>query len=91
MKQRTLLLFVLLLVAHAASADQVSLKNGDRVTGKIQKKDGANLVVKSDIFGVVTIPWVAVTQLISDEPVTVALADRKSVQERRSGSGCRGS
>jgi len=61
-------------------ADQVSLKNGDRVTGKIQKKDGANLIIKSDLFGTVTIPWEAITQVTSDEPLTVVLPDGKAVQ-----------
>ena len=32
---------VLPFLISVAWADQVSLKNGDRVTGKIQKKDGA--------------------------------------------------
>jgi hypothetical protein len=75
-----MLLFVFIFIVRAASADQAILKNGDRVTGKIQKKDGANLVIKSDLFGTVTIPWTAVAQLTSDEPLTVALVDGKLVQ-----------
>src|SRR5271169_4757484 len=47
----------MLLIACTAWADQVTLKNGDRVTGSIVKKDGNNLTVKSDLMGVVTIPW----------------------------------
>jgi putative salt-induced outer membrane protein len=61
-------------------ADQVVLKNGDRITGKIQKKDGASLFIKSDIFGPVTIPWEAVTQVTSDESLTVVLPDGKTLQ-----------
>lgn len=80
MSHRALLLFVFIFMVRAASADQAILKNGDRVTGKIQKKDGADLVVKSDLFGTVTIPWTAVMQLTSDEPLTVALTDEKTVQ-----------
>lgn len=74
--------FVLILPLLAASAwaDQVRLKNGDQITGKIQKKDGANLTIKSDIFGPVTIPWESITQVSSDEPLTVVLPDGKSVQ-----------
>jgi len=82
MKRRIQSLLALICLFHVgiAWADQVSLKNGDRVTGKIQKKDGANLIIKSDLFGLVTIPWEAVTQVISDEPLTVVLPDGKSVQ-----------
>jgi putative salt-induced outer membrane protein YdiY len=76
------LLFIslpLLFFVSAAWADQVTLTNGDRVTGKIVKKDGATLTFKSDMFGDVTIPWDKVTDVVSDEPLTVVLPDGKSV------------
>jgi putative salt-induced outer membrane protein YdiY len=73
----TLLMVPLLVLT--AWADQVTLKNGDRVTGKIEKKDGAALTFKSDVFGEVTIPWQNVAQVVSDEPLTVVLPDGKSV------------
>lgn len=55
-------------------ADQVTLKNGDRVTGAIVKKDGNNLTVKSDLMGVVTIPWDQVADIKSNGPLNVVLA-----------------
>ena len=73
-------LLVLPFLIGVGWADQVNLKNGDRVTGKIQKKDGASLTIKSDLFGTVTIPWEAITQVTSEEPLTVVLPDGKSVQ-----------
>jgi len=87
MKRRIQSLLAIICLFHVgiAWADQVSLKNGDRVTGKIQKKDGANLIIKSDLFGLVTIPWDAVTQVISDEPLTVVLPDGKSVHGKITG------
>ncbi len=33
------------------------MKNGDRVTGSIVKKDGKNLTIKTEQFGVVTTSW----------------------------------
>lgn len=72
-------LLVLPFLVCAAWADQVTLKNGDRVTGKIVKKDGAALTFKSDAFGDVTIPWAKVAQLVSDDPLTVVLPDGKAV------------
>ena len=66
------LLFVLLSVC-AAFADQVTLKNGDRVTGAIVKKDGNNLTVKTDLMGVVTIPWDQITDIKTNEQLNVVL------------------
>jgi len=73
MMRKSMPLILLPLFACIAWADQVTLKNGDRVTGKIAKKDGAALTFKSDVFGVITIPWDQITQLASDEPLTVVL------------------
>ncbi len=73
-------LLMLPLLAGLARADQVTLKNGDRVTGKVVKKDGASLTFKSDVFGAVTIPWDQVTDLSSEEQLFVVLPDGNSVQ-----------
>src|SRR6185437_1295993 len=62
------------LAAQMSFADQVTLKNGDRVTGAIVKKDGNNLTIKSDLMGTVTIPWDQVTDIKSDKPLSVVLA-----------------
>ena len=59
--------------------DQVTLKNGDRITGKIVKKDGGKLTVKSDLLGEVSMAWDAVTGARSDEPIVVVLPDGKTV------------
>ncbi len=61
------------------AADQVTLKNGDRLTGAVVKKDATNLVFKSDHVGLVTIPWDQVSALKTDTPVTVALTGGESV------------
>ena len=67
-------------LAGISFADQVVLKNGDRITGAIVKKDGKNLVIKSDLFGVVTLAWDQVESVKGDKPVNVVLADGKAVQ-----------
>ena len=67
-------------LANAAWADLVVLKNGDRVTGSIIKKDGKNLVIKTDHFGIVTTPWDQVESVKADKPVNVVTADGKTVQ-----------
>ena len=68
------------LAAGTAWADQVVLKNGDRVTGSIVKKDGKNLTIKSDQFGVVTLSWDQVVSILADKPVNVVLPDGRTVQ-----------
>jgi putative salt-induced outer membrane protein YdiY len=56
-------------------AGQVEMKNGDRLTGAIEKYDGKNLVMKSEFAGTVTIPWDAVTSISSETPLYVGLKD----------------
>jgi putative salt-induced outer membrane protein len=73
------LLSALTLSPSLVAADQVTLKNGDRITGQIVKKDGDKLTVKSELMGEVTIPWSAVTAITSSEPLVVVLPGGKSV------------
>jgi Protein of unknown function, DUF481 len=60
-------------------ADQLVLKNGDRVTGSIVKKDDKTITIKSDLFGVITAPWDQVVSVTADKPVTVVLKEREDV------------
>lgn len=64
----------------AAIADVVVMKNGDRVTGSIVKKDGKNLIIKTDQFGLVTTAWDQVESIKADKPLNVVLEDGKTVQ-----------
>ena len=64
----------------AAWADQVVMKNGDRATGAIIKKDGKNLTLKTEQFGVVTVSWDQVESIRADKPLTIVLQDGKTVQ-----------
>ena len=56
-------------------ADQVSLKNGDRLTGVLIKYDGENLILKSEFAGEVKIQWDAVERITSAHPVYVTSKD----------------
>jgi small nuclear ribonucleoprotein (snRNP)-like protein len=67
------------LLLSTAWADEVVMKNGDRVTGTIIKQDGKTITVKTDNFGVVTAPWDKVASLKSDQPVNVVLKDGKTL------------
>ena len=74
--RRTLLSgFSLLLIACSALADQVVLKNGDRLTGKIVFGDGKTLLLKSEFAGDVTIQWDAITDIESADNIHITLKD----------------
>ncbi|MBY0374722.1 MAG: DUF481 domain-containing protein [Bryobacteraceae bacterium] len=74
----------LLLVSAAAlwSADQVHMKNGDRVTGSIIKKDAKTLTIKTDLFGTVTLPWDQVDTIKADQVLNVVLPEGKTVKAK---------
>ena len=57
----------------AASADQVTLKNGDRLTGTIVKSDGKTLLLKTDSAGEINLKWDAVSGIVSSQPLSVQL------------------
>jgi putative salt-induced outer membrane protein YdiY len=68
-------------------ADQVILDNGDRVTGKVTKKDGDSVTMTSALMGDVTIKWAHVKSIATDAPVTVVLSGGKAVEGKVSTSG----
>src|SRR5882724_3720200 len=68
-------------------ADQVTLKNGDTITGSIVKKDGDKLTIKSEFLGEVTMPWTAVTSIKSDAPLFVGLPGGKEVNGKLTTAG----
>ena len=63
----------------SAFADQVTLKNGDRLTGKIEKSDGKVLLVKSDFAGDVSVQWGAVESIASTQPLFLTLKDGQTL------------
>ena len=77
MKPAFLLLAALL--CQALRADQILLKNGDRMTGSIIKSDKKSLTLKTEFAGTVEIQWDAITDVKSDAPVFVTLTDGQTV------------
>jgi hypothetical protein len=72
-------LAVCLGLAAGLPADQITLKNGDRVTGSIVKKEGATLTIDSIHFGTVTLPWDQVDTLTTDVPTNVQVGGANEV------------
>jgi putative salt-induced outer membrane protein len=60
-------------------ADQIVLKNGDRLTGAIEKSDDKNLIIKTEFAGEVMVQWPAIQEVKSEQPLHVGLKDGKTV------------
>ncbi|HUS05151.1 MAG TPA: DUF481 domain-containing protein [Bryobacteraceae bacterium] len=56
-------------------ADQVDMKNGDRLSGVITHMDGKVLTLKSEYAGSVNLPWDAVVGLTSSTTLHIGLHD----------------
>ena len=89
MKQVLSLVFVsLMCISVALQAEQVSLKNGDHISGAIVSMDGKKLVVKTTYAGEVSIDWAEVTQFESDKQnLVVTKADKQLVSGTVSSEG----
>jgi putative salt-induced outer membrane protein len=74
-----LVLSVLLAIVGSALADQVTLKNGDRLSGTITKSDGKTLVLKSDYAGDVTVKFDAIQSITSTGDLNVTLGGKTVV------------
>src|SRR5579864_7198583 len=77
MKVFTLLL-IFLALSSTLFADQVTLKNGDRLTGTIVKSDGKTLVLHTDAADDVTIKYDNIDAIKSDEDLHVSLKGGKT-------------
>lgn len=71
-------LISLFALSSALFADQVTLKNGDRLTGTVVKSDGKTLVLHTDAVGDVTIQFAAITDIKTDQQLHVSTKDGKT-------------
>lgn len=69
----------LLLLAAPALADRITLKNGDRITGTIVKKDGGKITIRTESAGTIQIKWEAVSTIEADNVLYVELKDGSKV------------
>lgn len=73
------LIAVALFCTQFLLADQITLSNGDRLTGTITKADGKTLVIKTEFAGEVTVQWPAITEINSEQALHVALKNGQTV------------
>ncbi len=72
------LVFCLALVVTGSAgvqADELLLKDGSRLLGKVVKKEDGTLEFETTFAGVVKVRWDAVTELRTEEPLKVMLDD----------------
>lgn len=80
-------LIILLAFFTEGLSDQFTLKNGDRLTGKIVKSDGGKLVIKTELLGDLAVDLAAVTTITTDQQLYVTLADGRTLSGVFSASG----
>jgi len=78
-KKELYALVVLLALASMVFADQITLKNGDHLSGKIVKSDGKTLVLHTEFAGDVTVDFKAITQISADAEMRVGTSDKKTL------------
>ena len=79
MRPSVLIIGFLCLCATAVQADQLTLKNGDRLTGTIVKSDAKTLLLKTDFAGNINLEWAAVTSIVSSQTLHLALKDGQTI------------
>lgn len=72
----------LTLFVQSGYADEIVLKNGDRLTGKIVHLVDGKLVFKSDAAGEVTVELSNIQTFSSTEPITVNLKDSTGFKQK---------
>jgi putative salt-induced outer membrane protein YdiY len=73
-------LSVLALAAQDARADEVVMKNGDKITGKILDLSGGKLRIETAHSGVIVVAWAQVSTLKTDAPVKIKLLSGEFVE-----------
>jgi putative salt-induced outer membrane protein YdiY len=68
-----------LLCACSLWADQVTLTNGDRITGSVLHSDTKTLVIKTDNAGEVTLKWDSITAISAPGPLYIGLSDGQTI------------
>jgi putative salt-induced outer membrane protein len=79
MKSFAISLCTIVFITLAANAEQITLKNGDKITGSVEKSDGKTLLFKTDYAGELSIKWEDVQELSSDKKLYIATPDKKVI------------
>ena len=77
-----IVLAYLVLCVQICHGDEIHLKNGDRISGKILHLVDGKLTIKADVAGTVTVGLSDIQTLSSDEPIEVNLKDETGFKQK---------
>jgi len=84
MRKKLLLLLIIItvafLIAGNSLADEVCLKNGDRLTGQVIRMEAGKLILKTMYAGDISIVWQEVASVMTDGSVKVVLKDETALE-----------
>jgi small nuclear ribonucleoprotein (snRNP)-like protein len=72
-------IFIAIVLPASLLADQIILKNGDRLTGTIVKADTKSLVMKTEFAGEVTVQWDVIREMTSSQSLHLELKNGQKV------------
>lgn len=70
----------LILVPGIAGADEVTLKSGDKISGKLLGVKGGKLLIETSYAGVLTIDWSQVAGLKTDAKAKIVLTTQETLE-----------
>ncbi len=85
-KSQVLTLLAFFLSTSSLFADQITLKNGDRLTGTVVKGDGKSIILHTDAAGDVTVQLSAIQAIKTDKDLHIGLKGGKMVVGTVTGS-----
>jgi putative salt-induced outer membrane protein YdiY len=68
----------MLLIAENVMADEIWLKNGDRMMGTVKKMEDKVLIFETSYAGEISIKWDEITAVTTDSPIEMVLHDNTS-------------
>lgn len=63
-----------------AAADEIRLKNGDVITGKVVRKFNEKVVFNTSYAGDIQVTWSEIESIKTDEPLAITLTDRTNLK-----------
>lgn len=81
MKSKLLIIFYItaILCSLSAKADEILLKNGDRITGTIINKSGNTLEIKTEYSDKITIKWDSIESFSTTQPVLLTFSNKEEI------------
>jgi putative salt-induced outer membrane protein YdiY len=71
---------LMILLMGYAHADEVIMKNGDRLQGEVVSMEGGNLIFKTPYASKNVIPWDQVERLTSEKILEISLPDKETLK-----------